>query len=152
MAIVCVIDADAVDAILDRALAESDHHKLPATALAPHAQQMAQLVADLLPGLAAEIDAGGFSGESSSSLTSIAASLEHIVHALEEAEVSSAVTRSAKEVIDAAVSAGHGADSPTRLAEFLSRDRASGHPPTRHTDRDAVGQADRSPSAGDRLL
>ncbi|MFD8564453.1 NAD(P)-dependent oxidoreductase [Streptosporangium canum] len=264
VAIVCVIDADAVDAILDRALAESDHHKLPtttlvnltsegpgrtrelatraenlgvayldgsimtpaaaigteatrilysgpadlfdrhrqtlaalggtavhlgtdpgraasfdvallnlfwssitglmhsfalaarqhvpATALAPHAQQMAQLVADLLPGLAAEIDAGGFSGEGSSSLTSIAASLEHIVHAFEEAEVSSAVTRAAKEVIDAAVSAGHGADSPTRLAEFLSRDRAGGHPPTRHTDRDVVGQADRSPSAGDRLL
>ncbi|GAA2695530.1 NAD(P)-binding domain-containing protein [Nonomuraea recticatena] len=98
-------------------------HHVPATALASHAQQMAQLVADLIPGLATEIDAGRFSGEESSSLTSIAASLEHIVHALDQAEVSSAVTRAAKEVIDAAVSAGHGDDAPTRLAEFLSRDR-----------------------------
>ncbi|MCG5213555.1 imine reductase family protein [Streptosporangium soli] len=128
------------------ALAARQH--VPATALAPHAQQMAQLVADLLPGLASEIDAGGFSGEASSSLTSIAASLDHIVHALEEAEVPSAVTRAAKEVVDAAVSAGHGADSPTRLAEFLGRDRAGGRPPAQDTGRTAVGQA---PSAGDRV-
>ncbi|MFC4014274.1 hypothetical protein ACFOY2_44115 [Nonomuraea purpurea] len=33
-------------------------HQVPATALAPHARQMAQLVADLLPGLATTIDTG----------------------------------------------------------------------------------------------
>lgn len=100
---------------------------VPASALAPHAEQMAQLVADLIPGLAADTDAGRFSGEGSSSLTSVAASLEHIVHALQEAEVPSAVTSAAKEVIDTVVSAGHGADSPARLAEFLSREHVRAH-------------------------
>ncbi|WP_333486758.1 NAD(P)-dependent oxidoreductase [Nonomuraea corallina] len=94
---------------------------VPASALAPHAQQMAGLVADLLPGLAAEIDAGRFSGAESASLTSVAASLDHIVHTLEESGVSPAVTRAAKNAVDAAVSAGHGGDSAARLAEFLGR-------------------------------
>ena len=49
---------------------------VPATALAPHAQQMTGLVADLLPGLAADIDAGRFSGTESASLTSVTASLD----------------------------------------------------------------------------
>jgi 3-hydroxyisobutyrate dehydrogenase-like beta-hydroxyacid dehydrogenase len=102
-------------------------HHVPATALAPHAEQMAQLVTNLVPGLAADIDAGRFSGADSSSLTSVAASLQHIVHALEEAEVSSALTLAAKQAIDTAVSAGHGADSPARLAEFLSRERVGAH-------------------------
>ncbi|GLW08086.1 6-phosphogluconate dehydrogenase [Microtetraspora sp. NBRC 13810] len=105
--------------------------EVPATALAPHAQQMAQLMADLLPALAAEIDGGSFSGEGSAALTSVAASLEHIVHALDETEVPSAVTRAAKEVVDAAVAAGHGGDAPVRLAEFLSRGAAAGQPPAR---------------------
>ncbi|MEU8307194.1 NAD(P)-binding domain-containing protein [Actinomadura sp. NPDC048955] len=100
---------------------------VPATALAPHAQQMAGLVADLLPGLAADIDAGRFSGTESASLTSVTASLGHIVHALEEAGVSPAVTQEAKNAVDAAVSAGHEGDSAARLAEFLGRG---------HTDRD----------------
>ncbi|MEU6717889.1 NAD(P)-binding domain-containing protein [Nonomuraea sp. NPDC046802] len=102
-------------------------HQVPATALAPHARQMAQLVADLLPGLAANIDNGSFSGAGSSSLTSIAASLEHIVHALDEARVPATVMRSAKDVVDSAVAAGHGGDSPARLAEFLGRDRSEEH-------------------------
>jgi 3-hydroxyisobutyrate dehydrogenase-like beta-hydroxyacid dehydrogenase len=92
-----------------------------ATALAPHAQQMAGLVADLLPGLAADVDAGRFSGAESASLASVAASLDHIVHALEQAGVSSAVTQAAKNAVDAAVSAGHEGDSAARLAEFLGR-------------------------------
>ncbi|MFG1694409.1 NAD(P)-dependent oxidoreductase [Nonomuraea sp. NPDC049309] len=94
---------------------------VPATALAPHAQQMAGLVAELLPGLAADIDAGRFSGADSASLTSAAASLGHIVHVLEESGVPAALTRTAKETVEAAVWAGHGADAPVRLAEFLSR-------------------------------
>ncbi|GAA3692295.1 NAD(P)-binding domain-containing protein [Nonomuraea antimicrobica] len=101
---------------------------VPATALAPHAQQMAELVANLLPGLAADIDAGRFSGAESASLTSVTASLDHIVHALEEAGISPAVTLAAKNAVDAAVSAGHGGDSATRLAEFLSRDHTDGGP------------------------
>ncbi|MGP3937577.1 NAD(P)-dependent oxidoreductase [Nonomuraea sp. KM88] len=94
---------------------------VPATALAPHAQQMAGLVADLLPGLAADIDAGRFSEAESALLTSVTASLGHIIHALEEDGVSPAVTQAAKNAVDAAVSAGHGGDSAARLAEFLSR-------------------------------
>ncbi|MEU7581342.1 NAD(P)-binding domain-containing protein [Streptomyces sp. NPDC041068] len=98
-------------------------HQVPATELAPHARQMAQLVADLTPGLAARIDAGQFSGEGTSSLTSVSASLEHIVHALEEADVPSAFTLAAKGVVDTVLSAGLGTDSPARLAEFLSHER-----------------------------
>ncbi|MEV5322709.1 NAD(P)-binding domain-containing protein [Nonomuraea sp. N2-4H] len=94
---------------------------VPATALAPHAQQMAGLVAELLPGLAADIDAGRFSGADSASLTSVAASLDHIVHVLEETGISATLTRTAKGTVDAAISAGHGGDAPVRLAEFLSR-------------------------------
>ncbi|GAA2293496.1 hypothetical protein GCM10010402_60040 [Actinomadura luteofluorescens] len=85
------------------------------------------LVADPLPGLAADIDAGRFSGTESASLASVTASLGHIVHALEEAGVSPAVTQAAKNTVDAAVSAGHEGDSAARLAEFLGRG---------HTDRD----------------
>ncbi|GAA3664042.1 hypothetical protein GCM10022224_030000 [Nonomuraea antimicrobica] len=55
-------------------------HQVPATVPAPHGRLMAQLVADLLPGLAADIDDGGFSGAGPSSPTPVAASLEHIVH------------------------------------------------------------------------
>ncbi|TDD22737.1 NAD(P)-dependent oxidoreductase [Nonomuraea diastatica] len=95
--------------------------QVPATALAPHAQQMAQLLADLLPGLAADIDAGRFSGASSASMTSIAASLDHIVHAHEEAQVPATVVAAVKDVVDAAVAAGHGGDAPVRLADFLTR-------------------------------
>ncbi|NJP50484.1 NAD(P)-dependent oxidoreductase [Streptomyces sp. SBST2-5] len=95
---------------------------VPAGELAPHAEQMARLVADLLPGLAADIDAGRFSGAESSALTSVAASLDHIVHALQEAGVPSAFTSEARELVNAAVSAGHGEDSPVRLADFLGRE------------------------------
>ncbi|MET8862735.1 NAD(P)-binding domain-containing protein [Nonomuraea sp. NPDC004580] len=94
---------------------------VPATALAPHAQQMAGLVADLVPGLAADVDAGRFSGADSAALTSVAASLGHIVHVLEETGVPADVTRAAKDTVDAAVAAGHGGDSAARLADFLGR-------------------------------
>ena len=106
---------------LMHSFALASRQNVSATALAPHAQQMAGLVAELLPGLAADIDAGRFSGADSSSLTSVAASLDHIVHVLEEAGVSATLTRTAKDTVDAAVSAGHGGDAPVRLAEFLSR-------------------------------
>ncbi|GAA4302231.1 hypothetical protein GCM10023178_08280 [Actinomadura luteofluorescens] len=164
LVIVCVIDANAVDAIFDRALAESGRSRLPGTRLvnltsegpgrtrelAARADELGVLYLDgsiMTPAAAIGTEATRilYSGpvvlfdrhrHTPAALGGAAVHLGddpgraasfHIVHALEEAGVSPAVTQAAKNTVDAAVSAGHEGDSAARLAEFLGRG---------HTNRD----------------
>jgi 3-hydroxyisobutyrate dehydrogenase-like beta-hydroxyacid dehydrogenase len=88
--------------------------------LAPFAAGIAGILPPIFEGVAADVEAGTFSGEGNP-LVSAASTMAHVVHTSEahgiDASVMRAVAGTARRVIDL----GHGADDFSRVAEHLSR-------------------------------
>ncbi|MBB4935000.1 3-hydroxyisobutyrate dehydrogenase-like beta-hydroxyacid dehydrogenase [Lipingzhangella halophila] len=92
---------------------------IPATELAPFAQGIVDLAGQIATELAADADAGRYSGEDST-LASNAAGMEHIIHAAHARGIDAGVLEAAKGTADRAIAAGHGEDGFARMVDAFS--------------------------------
>ncbi|MFF2809051.1 NAD(P)-dependent oxidoreductase [Streptomyces sp. NPDC058000] len=102
------------------ALAVARAEGITARELAPFAKGIGAILPPLFDRIAADVDDGTYSGESST-LTSAASSMAHIAHASEAHGIDSGVIRAAEGLARRAVERGHGADGFSRVAELLGR-------------------------------
>ncbi|MFC3999089.1 NAD(P)-dependent oxidoreductase [Nocardiopsis sediminis] len=93
---------------------------IPARELAPFAKGIHELLPGTIDGIAANVDSGEHPDEVSS-LRSITAGMEHVVHATRARGLDDGVISAATAVARRGIDAGHGADSVSRLTELLVR-------------------------------
>ncbi|MFI6296012.1 NAD(P)-dependent oxidoreductase [Nonomuraea sp. NPDC050790] len=91
-----------------------------AAAYAPFARQIAVVVAEWLPGYAAQVDAGAFPAEVSA-LETDARAMAHLIDESEAVGVNAELPRLFKAIADRAIAAGHGAEQYPVLIEEFSR-------------------------------
>lgn len=99
------------------ALARSEG--IAAGELAPFAVGVTGLLEGIVPGIAAQVDAGSAPGDDSA-ISSAAASMAHIAHTAEARGIDSAVLRAAQTAAQRAVDDGMGAAGFAHMAEVLS--------------------------------
>ncbi len=89
--------------------------------------QFARGILDLLPPimdqLAGNVDDGVYPGEDSH-IISVAAGIDHVIHAADDRGMDTGVLRAARAVARRAIDEGHGTDGIERLAEVLGRPAA----------------------------
>lgn len=90
-----------------------------ATALAPLAQSIGTVLSGVIPGFAADVDAGHYPGEDSN-LRSAAAGMEHILHTAQSHGLDSTVLSAALALTRRAISAGHADDGFARITEVVA--------------------------------
>jgi 3-hydroxyisobutyrate dehydrogenase-like beta-hydroxyacid dehydrogenase len=100
------------------ALETSRAHGITPAELLPHALGIAAILPPVFTELAERVQAGRH-GDSSAPVSSVAASLEHLIVTSESAGVDSGALRALKRYADAAVAAGHGADEVSRLGAAM---------------------------------
>jgi 3-hydroxyisobutyrate dehydrogenase-like beta-hydroxyacid dehydrogenase len=94
-----------------------------AATYAPFAQQIATLVAEWLPGYAAQIDSGSFPAEVSA-LETDARAMTHLIEESEAVGVNAELPRLFKAMADRSIAAGHGWEQYPVLIEEFSKPRA----------------------------
>lgn len=87
----------------------------------PYAQQIASLLAPTFDGLATDVDARNYPGTQDNLAMELAA-LEHIVDTSTELNLDSSLPSVMRDLARAAVDAGHGGNSYSRLVETVSSD------------------------------
>jgi 3-hydroxyisobutyrate dehydrogenase-like beta-hydroxyacid dehydrogenase len=93
------------------------------TSFLPYAQLLLDVLRATFPGLAAEVDAGEHAGDEDN-LEMEQAFLDHIVTASAGRGVNTSVPATPKALVDAAIRAGHGRDSFSRVIDVLRQDAA----------------------------
>ncbi|MFH8608358.1 NAD(P)-dependent oxidoreductase [Streptomyces sp. NPDC018029] len=89
-----------------------------AAALAPYVKVLADLLADMVDGTAADLDSGKFPGDLDN-LTVEAANVRHIVRAAEHRGLDAAALRGVLTAADRSIALGHGADNWTSIVEGI---------------------------------
>ncbi|WP_199439945.1 NAD(P)-dependent oxidoreductase [Umezawaea beigongshangensis] len=102
------------------ALALARAEGVTARELAPFAGGIAAILPPIFEGIAADVEAGTFSGEDNP-ITSAASTMAHVVHTSEAHGIDASVMRAVEGATRRAIGLGHGADGFSRVAEHLSR-------------------------------
>jgi 3-hydroxyisobutyrate dehydrogenase-like beta-hydroxyacid dehydrogenase len=89
----------------------------PSTFL-PYARTMVDVLGEVLPGLAAEVEAGSFPGDTDTIAMELAA-MDHIVHVSEARGLDTTVPDVTRRLLARAVEQGHGADTFARVIDQL---------------------------------
>ena len=93
---------------------------IAATDLAPHLLGNGGLLSSLVPAMAAEVDAGVYSGDADN-LVMDAAGVEHVLHAAEQHGLDVGALQGVKAVADRAIALGYGASGWTATIEAVRR-------------------------------
>lgn len=92
---------------------------IPASGIAGHAKAMLGLFPDLIDMLAEQVDAGHFPGDMAG-MTSVAATLDHILSTIRTNNLDNGVLSAVRAEVQAAIDSGHGSDGFGRLAAARS--------------------------------
>ncbi|WP_396911864.1 NAD(P)-dependent oxidoreductase [Mycolicibacterium sp.] len=96
------------------ALAMAGAHGIPPTELLPHANNIAAILPPIFGEIAQRVEADRHT-EPSASVSSVAASVRHLIAASEAAGLDAGALEAFRGYVDAAVDAGHGADEISRI-------------------------------------
>ncbi|MBB5934400.1 NAD(P)-dependent oxidoreductase [Streptomyces zagrosensis] len=105
---------------LMHAFALAKKENIAARELAPFALGIFNILPPIMELLAGNVDDGIYPGEDSN-VASVAAGIDHIIHAAEERNMDTGVLRAARAVAQRVIDEGNGTDGIERLAEVLSR-------------------------------
>ncbi|WEV27024.1 NAD(P)-binding domain-containing protein [Streptomyces sp. 71268] len=108
---------------LMHAFALARKEDIAARDLAPFARGILDLLPPIMDQLAGNVDDGVYPGEDSH-IISVAAGIEHVIHAADDRGMDTGVLRAARAVAQRAIDEGHGTDGIERLAEVLGRPAA----------------------------
>ncbi|MFE6775959.1 NAD(P)-dependent oxidoreductase [Streptomyces sp. NPDC057702] len=93
---------------------------ITARELAPFARGIFDILPPILDLLAGNVDDGVYPGDDSH-IISVAAGIDHVIHAADDRDLDTGVLRAARAVAQRAIDEGHGTDGIERLTEVLGR-------------------------------